>query len=380
MLDIREITKLTELEQHREDWERLLDTASNSEFFQTYEWLRTWLETFWADKPIAFQLISQHGQLVAMAPLLLDDRGDLKCPGSLAFPVNAHAKRTDMTCAASPRHVLSALLDRLQKTHHPLRLSLQNVEMNSPVSQVLEETARSAGLRVLIQGMPASALVRIDSDWERYLESRSPHTRREMKRKRNKLDRAGLVDVRPVTEAAHCDSALDDVFQIERRTWKERSGTSLTTEAGADRFYAELARRCAERGWLRIYLLYLEGQPVAHIFGILYKNEYYALKTSYDESYRELSPGAVLFSYALEDAFSQGWSAFDFLGEESRWKNELATTARRYVSFCAFPPGAYRCRWCRTYQQKVKPFVKANIPAAVTLKRKLSGRFKSRAR
>lgn len=371
MLDVFEVSELTHLEKYREDWDKLTETVSNSGLFQTYEWLTSWLEAFWVDKPIAFQLVSRDGQLVGIAPLLPDTQGGVLCKGSLVSPVDSHTRRADITCAGSARDVLTALFSHLQKTRCPLRLSLENVDTASPVSDVFEGAARSAGLRLSVQEMPASPLIRIESDWQGYLTSRSRHVRRELLRKRNKLDGVGQVEVRAVTEPSEIDKALQDVLQIERRSWKERFGTSLASESNVAWFYSDLARKCAQRGWLRIYLLCVDRQPIAHIFGVSYKNEYYALNTSYDESYKHLSPGAVLFSYALEDAFSQSCSSFDFLGVEYRWKNELANAARRYVRICAFSPNAYRCRWCQTYNRKLKPLARTNLPTALALKRKL---------
>jgi CelD/BcsL family acetyltransferase involved in cellulose biosynthesis len=173
--------------------------------------------------------------------------------------------------------------------------------------------------------------------------------------------------------------SLGDVFEIEARCWKQVSNTAMNSQDGVHRFYGTLAERCADRGWLRLYLLLLDGQPVAHIFGAVYGNTYYALKTSFDEAYQHLSPGAVLVAHAIRDAFAQGFSTVDLLGQPSRWKNEFATGMREQVDLCLVSANAFRCRLCQFHQhhlrplveERVKPLVRRTLPQVVALKNHL---------
>ena len=164
---------------------------------------------------------------------------------------------------------------------------------------------------------------------------------------------------------------MTDVLRIEQNCWKEREGTSLVSEPGASSFYTRIARNCAARGWLRLELLYLDGQPVAHLLGVAYRGTYYALKTSYDEAYRAWSPGVVLFQYAIRKAFEDGLATFDFLGADSRWKTELANDQRAHVDACAFSRSALHCRWDRARVARIKPFLEERAPALVALRRRV---------
>jgi CelD/BcsL family acetyltransferase involved in cellulose biosynthesis len=121
-------------------------------------------------------------------------------------------------------------------------------------------------------------------------------------------------------------------------------------------------------------LLLLDGRPVAHICGAVYKNVYYALKTSYDEAYRAWSPGILLFWHVLERVFGEGLAIFDFLGEESPWKTGLANDLRRHVEGCVFVDDAYRCRWGAARENRLKPFVREHLPTVVALRRSLKDR------
>jgi len=57
----------------------------------------------------------------------------------------------------------------------------------------------------------------------------------------------------------------------------------------------------AENGWLRVYVLHVDGKPVSFWMGTLYDRCLRADHVAYDPSYRELSPGIFLFLSLLDD-------------------------------------------------------------------------------
>jgi CelD/BcsL family acetyltransferase involved in cellulose biosynthesis len=182
--------------------------------------------------------------------------------------------------------------------------------------------------------------------------------RTELRRKTKKMEQAGRVDIVCVSSPKDCERAFADAVRVEAKSWKEPTHTSFGTEKGVARFYQTLARRCAETGKLRNYLLYLDGQPVAHLFGVEFRRRYLALKTSYDQTYKALSPGVVLMRHALQDSFQRGLEIFDFVGVESRWKNELATDQGTYVDVCVFRRNLLPCRACKLIQTRLRPLAK----------------------
>lgn len=170
-----------------------------------------------------------------------------------------------------------------------------------------------------------------------------------------------------VREPDACEEALAEVWKIETQSWKQLAGTSLAAEKSAVALYESFVPRFATAGWLRMYLLHLDGKPAAHILGAQFNNEYFALKTSYDSTFKAASPGQAIFFYALRDAFERKLRVFDFLGNDSRWKNELANAERRHVSVCAHSKLDAYCAWHRVYETSLKPFARDNAPKLVAL-------------
>lgn len=339
--------------------------------FETPPWITAWLETFWKGRPLAFLFVRAGGELVGLAPLLDDREGRIGCPHSLVTPVNPHARRCSLLAAADPESVVEAMFGHLERTRRGCRVRLRCCDAASPVVAALQRR----GSRSLVRQKEATLLVHLDGSWEAYLASRPRRLRHELARKRKRLETAWDAEWVSMADADGAERAMTEVLRIERNSWKDRAGTSLVSEPDAAAFYRRLARGCTPRRWLRVESLYLDGQPVAHILGVVHRGTCYALKTSCDEAYRAWSPGIVLFQHAIRKACEDGLTTFDFLGASSRWKSELANGARAQVDACAFSASALRCRWDRVRVARVKPFLQQRAPAVLEIRRRvLTGR------
>jgi len=365
-LRVEEVAATGDLGRYRADWDALAERAPGAELFETRPWVTAWLATYWADRPLAFLFVYSGDTLIGLAPLLDDRLGEIGCPRSLVTPVNPHARRCGLLADGDPETVVAVLLSHLEGTRRGARIRLRCCDAASAAVAAIGGQAP----RSLVRRKDSTPIIRLEGGWDAYLASRPRHLRHELTRKRKRLDLEWDAKWIGVADAAGVERAMTDVLRIERNSWKDREGTSLVSEPSAAAFYNRVARSCAPRGWWRVELLYLDGQPVAHLLAAVYRGTYYALKTSYDEAYRAWSPGIVLFQHVIHSAFEEGLATFDFLGEEARWKDELANDFRHHVDACAFTGPAWRCRWDRVRSTRIKPFLEERAPAVLALARR----------
>jgi CelD/BcsL family acetyltransferase involved in cellulose biosynthesis len=262
------------------------------------------------------------------------------------------------------------MVGHLKTRFRRLRLNLGRIAASSDLCLVLPHVLEKHRLIHIRRESYGSPYLRIDRSWSEFLESKSRHFRSELKRKRKGIEKAGRVEFVKHTQPEQCAAAMQEVLHIERNSWKEQNGTSFTAGPGLKEFYSDLAVRCARAGVLCIYTLRFESEPIAHVYGIPHGHTYYALKTSYCESHKHLSPGVVLFNHCLHDVFDSGLTEFNFLGDESRWKNELASEVRPYVRMTVCPRTLLsRLRQC--IDHRIKPYLKARLAPNAEAKRRL---------
>jgi CelD/BcsL family acetyltransferase involved in cellulose biosynthesis len=365
MLTVQELHSLPDLLQHEEEWEALLQAAPNGSFFSSPDWVTSWIEAFWTQRAIRFFLLRREGTLVGLAPFVEDGSGDLGCRRSLSFPVNAQSHLCDVLVREGEcGPVARALLSHLDPKRSDFRVRLRHLDTSSDLARMLSETARPLGLSTHEHVRTEWPFALLGSSWSEYLLGRDPHTRSELRRKRRRIEGAGVVQVRCSSSPAQCRAAFEDVLHVESRSWKEDNRTSLLAERGVSEFYQALAQRCAPKGRFRIYVLHLDGTPIAHAFGVEFRQAYLVLKTSYDLGYRELSPGQVLMTHVMEDSLKRGLRVFDFLGEASPWKRRLATHTGTHADLCLFSRRNLACRTCRFAEGRIRPLVRRWLPAA----------------
>jgi CelD/BcsL family acetyltransferase involved in cellulose biosynthesis len=370
-ITIEEVTDRLRLGALEPAWTELIAQVPAAEPFSTPEWIGAWLESFWQDRPIRFLFAWDDGKLAGVAPFLVDEQGTFCCRAALALPTDVIAWRGEILHAGDGSAVIGAMLGHLSDAGG-WHLTLPRVAADSDTARSLPNIVKTAGLWANWRDENRTPIIRLASSVDEYLQTRSRHVRHELRRKQKRLEKAGEVSVRIVDRLDELDRAFDDVKNVEAKSWKGAAGTSFLDAPSAERFYRTLFARTAAENWARIYLMYVDGNPVAHLFGLVFRQRYYALNSSFDSSLASYSPGSVLILRSIEDACARKFEIFDFMGSEYRWKNEMATEMREHLKVCVFSQLVSRCGMNWTLDQHVKPGVRKHLPTALKLKKALA--------
>ena len=121
--------------------------------------------------------------------------------------------------------------------------------------------ARRRGLARAPRWPPAETrgepLPDLPASWDEYLAARSANFREQLRRRESALGREGGVATR-LTDATTLEDDLDALFTLHRARWG-----STPTDFADTPFHRELAGDALARGWLRLWMLELDGRPVA---------------------------------------------------------------------------------------------------------------------
>jgi hypothetical protein len=118
----------------------------------------------------------------------------------------------------------------------------------------------------------------------------------------------GKVQVKCYRSLEEIDTVASDMELVASKTAKRQLGFGFSDTPPA----REQMVIAAENGWLRAYVLYLEGKPVAFWTGVVYQRCLHADHVAYDPSYGEVSPGIFLFLSILEDLREEDIESIDF--------------------------------------------------------------------
>jgi CelD/BcsL family acetyltransferase involved in cellulose biosynthesis len=197
-------------------------------------------------------------------------------------------------------------------------------------------------------GTQVSPYVALTTDWQQHLSSLPPKLRSKMRNGEKRMRERGHLEYQEFRENADTDFFANAMFEIERGSWKEAAGTSLTTNRLQETFHRDFLKTAVQSGWLCGHLLLLDREPIAYVYGLLYHGIFTGLKESFKTSYREMSPGHVLRTFIFQSLYAHNSRFYDFMGRcdehKMRWTANTYSrstyllynrTTRAWVARCA---------------------------------------------
>lgn len=170
----------------------------------------------------------------------------------------------------------------------------------------------------------------IDSHWwltnfpdslDAFLLSRSRSQRSKLRHKYNTVLNhfAGKMHIRCFRSATDLEAATADMEKIARKTKRRVVGSGFMDTPQL----REQMAMAAASGWLRIYILYFDEQPVAFWKGTLYGGCLQGDHVGYDPFWSDFSPGIFLFLKILEGFHADGLQLVDLGFRDTQFKRYL---------------------------------------------------------
>ena len=109
---------------------------------------------------------------------------------------------------------------------------------------------------------------------------------------------------------------MGTLFELHDARWDEPGMSSFTGRTReAHREFAALAR---ERGWLRLWFLEIDGEPLAAWYGFRFGGTEWAYQTGRDPDAERDAVGFVLYAHTIREAMNDGMLEYRLLrGDES---------------------------------------------------------------
>lgn len=309
-------------------WDGLAEAAGNP--YGTREWVEAWWESHGGDGTLDIRgAHDSDGRLAAILPLYrrrlgpatvvrflghgpADELGPLCAPGDASLAVAA------LRWIATESARVVVLADRLPREGSPAALL--------------------AGAAVRRESSPA--LVTAGRSWDEWLSGQSANFRQQVRRRQRKLAREHGLRIRLSDDSARLQDDLGVLFRLHRARWA--GGGSAWPSPADEALHRAFAPRALERGWLRLWIAEVDGQPAAAWYGLRYAGRDWYYQAGRDPAWDRLAIGFVLLVHTVRDAFENGAREYRFgLGDEA-YKERFATTDPGLVTAVLAQPAVER--------------------------------------
>ncbi|NLO27794.1 MAG: GNAT family N-acetyltransferase [Actinobacteria bacterium] len=300
----------------RSDWNSLLERSAVDSPWRTHQWLDHWWDAFGGDARLLVPTVWSKGRLVAAAPMMVVEetikRLDVQV---LRFVANAVTPRSGFLVdpdADRGTTVLWSLVKALSKEWDLAILA--NVPRDVWLDQ-WRTALTDTGMRFVETLDRRSPFIDLSQGFQAFRRTISPKLRENINASRNRLSRLGVVDVQSVLGTGDVPGALETCFDISARSWKAGAGSDLGGRPAYRAFYRALAEDEVLRRRLYIWILTVDGQPIAFNMVMRGDRGVIGLATDYDLAFKMCSPGVYLFSTLLQDLCTLGVDQCDMAGD-----------------------------------------------------------------
>lgn len=308
----------------RDQWTRLAHDC-DALIFQSHDWISAWWKTI--DDPtqvtLRIGLIWNGDKLVAVFPLVISRRKGLRF---LEWAAVAYTDYGDLLRAPE---CSDAALDRLWSMicdAGGFDLVLFTRLLPDAAAWKVFRPGQTHGIK-LRPNHRYEVSSRIAGDWTSgaaWLASHPKKTRHNYRRGLRILEESGTVQFRLLGADEPLGPVLDRLSLLKRK-WLEKNGETSDLFDDGRPALAALVDVLARAGILRLFVMELNGTPVAISVNLAQRNTMMAWVTTYDPDCARASPGmGLIFSY-VQWSIDHGLGMVDLLCGGEAFKDKLAT-------------------------------------------------------
>lgn len=326
----------------RDEWTELLHDSGADNFFLTWEWLHTWWRHLAGGRSLRLITLRSGRRLIALAPLVQRPRNLLALQ---LLPVleflgtgDVGSDYLDVIVRRGTEHEARSAFAR-DWTARSLMLHLpRTTNERSTVLQIMADLRRRGWTPRIARTDLCPFIPLAGETWESYLQKLGSSHRYNFRRRLRNLERQFQVTFAPVQNERERQEAFAALISLHDRRWSRRGGSTAFHSEALVRFHDELTRVLLDRGWLRLYVLKLDGVPAAALYGILYGGKFYFYQSGFDPAYARHSVGLVTMGLSIERAIREGATEYDLLHGEEPYKFLWAQHTRGLTGLELYPP------------------------------------------
>lgn len=311
-----------------QDVQDLFAAAATISFDFGQLWYRNLVDTVYPqDAGARFFVLRRSGQPVAALPILIEPQwGGNQAKSLTNFYSALYAPALAPTVKASD---LVPLIHAILNSHAPLSsFRMAPMDPESLVYRKVLNALRAAGTMPFHFFCFGNWYLPVDCHWEDYLAARDGALRSTIKRQGKRFTHDG-GRLQIIQGGADLDNGLSAYERVYATSWK--------TPEPFPAFIPGLTRACAEHGWLRLGIAWLNDRPIAAQIWIVANKKANIYKLAYDEEYKAYAPGTLLTAQMMQHVIQQdAVDEVDYLIGDDQYKKTWMNKRRERWGIVAY--------------------------------------------
>jgi len=327
----------------KNEWTELLKETGNDNIFLTWEWMYTWWIHFSSSRELYLVTVRLDDQLIGIAPLVTRPRnlkrGELFRPVEFIGSGDVGSDYLSLLLHKShEQEAVNAITEYLVSQN--LILDFSRFDEDSLTMNALIEKLHTHGWKSTRTTSTVSPYVNLESyNWETFVASRGRSHRANVRKRLKTLNEEFTVTFEKVNSDERRSKALQQLISWHLLRWQEKGGSTALHSKALLHFHEEFSRLALERGWLRLFMLWLDARPVVSLYCFNYDHKYLFYQMGFDRAFLNYSVGLAGTALAIKEALKEQATEYDFLHGDEAYKYLWTGQQRRLLRVDLFPPG-----------------------------------------
>jgi hypothetical protein len=342
MLKITEINDFNHFLGLRLKWNEILRRSKDDSFWLTWEHLSTYWKYFGKERKLRILLIEdQKRRIIAIAPLrqlrynfgspiirtMKEPMGELslRATSPIGYTVIEPLgyKSTDYTgiiLTEREAECLARFFNYLTENDDWDFVHLFDIPGSSIIPEVMLRISEFIPTFEITKG-GTCPYVTLPESIERLAQGLDHKFVKNLRRcMRNLKKDYHTVTLKRYDEFGSIEEAMNIFFTLHQKRWKSKGMPGLFNSQKIRDCYVDSARQFASNGWLALYVLTANDEPVAAELCYEYKRVMYAGLGGFDPDFSEYSIGNLVINQIIEKCIERGIKEFDFMGGDEPYK------------------------------------------------------------
>jgi CelD/BcsL family acetyltransferase involved in cellulose biosynthesis len=326
MIRVTEINEIHELLELRNEWNDVLARSRDKHIFLTWEYLSTYWRHFGKDKKLRILCIEDKNKIIAIAPLRQSRYG---FAGPLGYDVieplgyrgltPEGADYTGLILVEREAECLQLFLNHLVEHNDWDFIYLMDIPETSINPNLLAKISKAIPLTFKLEKGAICPYISIPNSMDIFLKELGGKFRKDLQRCMRNLEKDyHRVELKRYDEFGSVEESMKIFFELHQERWKRKNMPGVFNTEEVRDFYLDVAKLFADNGWLALYFLTANDEPIATQYCFEYKQKMYYALGGFDPGYSQYSVGNLAFTKVVEKCIERKIEEYDLLkGGES---------------------------------------------------------------
>jgi CelD/BcsL family acetyltransferase involved in cellulose biosynthesis len=330
MLNISEINDYNQLLNFKNDWDTVAKRSINENIFLTWEWCSTYWKHLGKGKKLIVLKIEDDNESIAFAPLR---QSKLKlfnwfeckviepmCCGPTDY--------NDFSITKREEECLQLIFKYLYANCDWDIIHLKDISESAVLFDYLQliqeyDYSLKKGIMCPYLSLSKSSPIKLSTKFRQNL-------RRRMSNLKKDYDN---VEVKSYDKFSTVEKAMEAFFKLHQNRWLSKNMPSVLSYDTGLKFHLDVAKKFAEKGWLALYFLIVDEEPIASDYAFKFNNKIYQYLSGFNEDFSKYSPGHLLTNELINIFRESGINKLDFLRGEEKYKQDWCSSYSMNYNF-----------------------------------------------